>query len=638
MSRPLRRLLVAGTSALSITALSIGLASPAGAFPLTELDDPDAVAAATVELSEPGLLDLVPGLTGDVRPRGTGPQVAARAANADAATSVPTVEEIARTDTSVTFRFTLPAGEVTRDGAVLQAYTVGFGYRISVLSWLTDPAADLGARHDDAYSDQLTSLRIADLVRENFTVSGATATTSVLQDHFTVPAGLTSFDITVTSARTRDELSQALRAITGAPPEETDWTAEFLFESRLALPTTNNELHWSYGDPLPIIRTIGSSRFPNGANELNLARTGNGYDSTTTVSRSDGAPFSGDRVLRFQNGLTDLTEIPFYGQLAELILNAAAPPLRIGNVTTEVTGAAHVRDGFYLPDAGADTVTARTTGTGPKSEAEARSRFTEWVTGTCEADMTEVIPGITPPEGQEAITWQEYLDEAVEVYTTEADSSIDPVIYTGTPYIDNVLAEQHDQLAALLAMLPGLVGTSLEDLEAAIEVMRATFPDWDAACGTSDDGGDPGQSQTPASVSLDVPSTGVAGTPLTLSARVTDSSGSPVAGQQVTFTISESGAGTLRMAAAGVRLVATEDGATRLTATTGADGVARVEYTPTGSGTLRVSASTGGADPVTSDSDSTITITPTPGGGDDGDGDGSAGSGSLGSLFGSLGS
>lgn len=649
MSRPRRRLSVAATSALSITALSLGLAAPAGAAPATHLDDPAAVAAAAADLSGQRISDLVPGLIDDVIAQQPDQRLSARAADADTATLTPAVEEADRTDKSVTFRFTLPKGEVTRDGAVLQAFSEAIGFRVSLLSWLTDPAVDLGADHSDAYSHQLTSLRVADLVRENFTVSGATATTSGLQDHFAVPAGRNSFDITVTSARRQDELSGALQTITGAPAEESEWMASYLFATRLELPSAGGELKWAYGEPLPLMRAHAAPKYPNGANELIQDRTGNSYTSTTTVSRVDGARFSGDRVLRFQTGLDMLTDIPFYGELAEILQNAAAPPLRVGPLTTEVVGATHLRDGFYLPDAGTDTVVARTVGTGPATETEARSRFTTWVTETCEADMTDVIPGVTPPEGQVAITWQEYLDSAVEAYDAEDGSYGEPVIYTGSEYIDTVLVEQQKMFANLIAMFPELDGLSLEDFDGFVDSFRAIVPNWDAACGTSDGGGDPGEGQTPTSVSLNVPSEGVAGTPLTLSARVTDSAGDPISGQQVTFIISESGAGTLRMAAAGDRVSATADGPTILTAITGADGVATVEYTPTGSGTLRVSASTGGTDPVTSESDSTITVTPAPGGGgdDDGPGDadgdddapaGSGSLGSLGSLFGSLGS
>lgn len=648
MSRPLRRLSVAATSALSITALTFGLAAPAGAVPATQLDDPAAVAAAAADLSGRRISDLVPGLVDDVIAQQPDQRFSARAADADTATLTPAVEEADRTDKSVTLRFTLPNGAVTRDGAVLQAFSEAIGFRVSLLSWLTDPAVDLGADHSDAYSHQLTSLRVADLVRENFTVSGATATTSALQDHFAVPAGRNSFDITVTSARSQDELSGALQTITGAPAEESEWMASYLFATRLELPSAGGEFEWAYGEPLPLIRTHAAPKYPNGANELIQDRTGNSYASTTTVSRVDGAPFSGDRVLRFQTGLDMLTDIPFYGELAEILQSAAAPPLRVGPLTTEVVGATHLRDGFYLPDAGVDTITARTVGTGPATNTEARARFTTWVTETCEADMSEAIPGITLSDGQATITWQEYLDSAVEAYDTEDGSYDESVLYTGPDFIDTVLVEQQKMFANLIAMFPELDGLSSEDLDGLVDSIRAIVPDWDAACGTSDDGVEPDQGQTPASVSLDVPSSAVAGNPLTLSARVTDSAGDPVSGQQVTFTVSESGAGTLRMAAAGDRVAITADGPTILTAITGADGVATVEYTPTGSGTLRVSASTGGANPVTSDSDSTITVTPAPGGGDDdgpGDADGdddapaSSGSlGSLGSLFGSLGS
>ena len=640
MFRPLRKFSVAATSALSITALSLGLAVPAGAAPNTQLDDPTAVAEAAARLSGPQLSDLVPGLVDDVLAQQPERRLSARAA-AETSTLTPTAEETARTDTSATFRFTLPKGEVTRDGAALQAFSEVAGYRVSQLIWLTDPAVDLGADHSAAYSDQLTSLRIADLVRENFTISGATATSGLREDHFTVPSGQNAFEITVTSARTQEELSGALQAIVGAQSEEAEWMASYLFGTRLALPSAGDHLRWAYGEPLPLMRTHASPKYPNGANELSLDRTGNSYNSTTTVSRVDGASFSGDRVLQFQTGLDVLAGIPFYSALVEVLLNAAAPPLRVGPLTTEVVGATAVRDGFYLPIPGTDTVSARTVGTGPTTEVEARARFTAWVTETCEAEMTETIPGLTPPEGQDPPTWQEYLDSAVEVYDTEEGSTGDSVLYTGSEYVDTVLAQQEEYFAAIFAMFPELDGFSPEDLDEFVDGLRANLPDWDAACGTSDHGGDPGDGQQPATVTLDVPDAGVAGEPITLSATVTDSAGNPVPGEEVTFTVTEDGTGTLRMAAALEPFTAA--GIT-LTATTDDNGVASVEYTPTGSGTLRVTASAGGADPVTSDSDSTITITPAPGGGDDdgpGDDDGDdapAGSGSLGSLTGSLGS
>lgn len=645
MSRPLRRLSVAATSALSITALTFGLATPAGAAPAGIQPDQDAIAATTEQLVGLDALDMASDASKDelirtAERQASAPPVASRSVS-------PVAEEVSRTGTSVTFRFTLPAGETTSEDAVLQAFTEAFGYRVSQLTWLTDPAAGFGAQHDQSYSDQLQALQLADLIRANFTVTGATPVSRGMRDHFSVPAGQNSFEITIASVRTQEQLRESLRAITGVQPEddwdEMDWQARMLLETRMALPQDGT---WAYGDRLAVLKNLGGGlSYPDGALELRTTTVGSGFNSTSTVVRADGAAFSGDRVLGLGPEHLAFESIPMMGEMYDALISfMAPPPLRPGTLTTEVTGATHVRDGFYRPNQGVTVVTARTSGTGPTSLPEARERYTEWVTGTCDAEMTDPIPGYPATEGGEPVTWQAYLDQIDdELYGPVDDSEPALPVYTGAEYIDTLFDEKNQQVEALFDVYPGL---SIEDIIAQLAELGY---DWDAACGTSDDGGEPGQGQTPASVSLDVPSSGVAGSPLTLSARVTDSAGDPVSGQQVTFTISETSAGTLRLAAAGARASTTADGPTVLTATTGADGVATVEYTPTGSGTLRVSASTGGADPATSDSDSTITVTPAPGGGgdDDGPGDadgdddapaGSGSLGSLGSLFGSLGS
>lgn len=662
MSRPLNRLLLASTSALGITALTLGLVAPAGAapadtVPTTPLDDRQALAETIEELRASPLLAMIPGRTAEqlVPGLGAGPQSrGARMAATTASSFTPVFEEVGRTSTSATFRFTLPQGELTRDNAVLQAFTEVWGYRASVLSWLTDPAVDMGADHTQTYADQLIGLRVADLVRENFSVSGATPTTAGMQDHFTVPAGQNSFDITFTSSRTKGELASAISEIVPFEADENDqlnWIVEYLFQTRMSLPETSNEVHWTYGDRLLVMKSVSSSSYPNGANELSIAASGNRFESTASVTRVDGQRFSGDRVISVYDGQTHLEGVPLFGDLAKLLSRAYPPPLQPGDLTPQVEGASPVRDGFYLPNPGVETITVRVSGTGPKTETEARSRFETWVTDTCQAEMTDLITNI--PEGTDPVTWQEMLDEMVEaIYSDESATDNATAIYTGPTYIDEVLAERENQFAAVLEMLGGL---SAEDMQAAIDVVIAALPDWDAMCGATDGPGDgegpgdgddgPGDVQTPTSISVDVPSTGVAGEPISLSATVLDDAGSPVEGQQVTFTIDEQQAvpGTLR--AATLNLDPAADGPTTLTATTDINGVATVTYTPSASGTLHVSASTGGTNPVSTEDISLVTVTPAPGGGDeDDDGDtagggnqsGSGSLGSLGSLFGSL--
>lgn len=636
--------MVAGTSALSITALTLGLSAPAGAFPTTAPGSPQGVPTAVDELRESPIFDMIPGVTADRFPPVAAPQASAARMAAAITSSTPAVEEVARTETSATFRFTLPGGEVTRDDAVLQAYVPFQGYRLSVLSWLTDPAAGFGADHSLPFDDQLVALQVADLIRENFTITGATPTSRGLLDHFTVPAGQNSFEITISSARDREQLRDALRAITGIQPEDDgldplDWQAEFLLETRLSLPETAAESTWSYGERLFVMKSTGAATgYPNGANELSVIRTGTAFDSTLTISRADGTPFTGDRVLALGPEHLATGGLPMMGEIFEAFMTLYPPPLRPGTLTTEVTGATHVREGYYQPDPSTATVTARTTGTGPTTLAEARTRYTEWVTETCGADLADPIPGFPEGENGEVITWQKYIDEmGEEFFGPVGEAEPASLVYTATDYIDAVRDEREGQLEALFALYPGM------DIEEIIAALGALSADWDAACGTTD-GGDPDDGQAPAELTLDVPASGVAGSPLTLSATVTDNEGNPLVDREVTFTISEDDAGTLQMAVAGARFAPAANGATTLTAMTDADGVARVEYTPTSSGTLRISASTGGAEPVTSESDSTITVSPAPGGGDgDGDGgddedDAASGGGSLGSLFGSSGS
>lgn len=656
MSRPSRRLAAAATSALGVTALTLGLSAPAGAAPITALDDPEAISAAADELLDSPITDLLPGAPG-LAPEGAAASRLAGTLAADEGTPTSNVdvEEITRNETSATFRFTLPPGETTREDAVLQAYSFALDYRVSALTWWTDPAAGMGARHDDAYADQLVALQLADLVRSNFSVSGGVATSSAMQDHFTVPPGSNSFEFTVSSLRTESELAEAIRAIisaAGDDPDQAEWMAGFLLESRLALPSSGSELIWRYGERVPVLNpAAGAFGYPNGLNELTVERAGTIYDSTTTITRSDGEGFSGDRLLGILRQQEILGDVPVIGEIADLMSGFHAPPLRPGEITTQVSGATHVRDGYYRPAAGVEQVAVRFTGTGPKTEAEARSRFTTWVTETCDAELTDTIAGYPVPEGEGPITWQEYLDAAVGVYDqADEGSTNDLVVYTGEAYIDAVRQEMEERMAALIEMLPVLIGVSPEDLEDSADIWAAILPDWDEACGTSTD--DPGDgSEAPANITVTAPEGGVAGEPLTLSATVLDKNGEPVVGQQVTFSITEDpaeaapAAGTLRAAA--LTLTAAADGPTVLIATTDADGVATVQYTPTRSGTLRVTASTGGDDPITS-GEAPIPVAPEEpgggepgpgdGGGDDGPGDGNGGAGSLGSLFGSLGS
>lgn len=649
MTRSARSLSLAATSLLGIATLGIGLATPAMAAPSTTPSDESSIAAVSELLAETDLLDPTTGPTDEELERVAKRQASTAQFSTAAVRSVtPTAEEVSRTATSVTFRFTLPEGELTRDDAVLQAFSEVAGFRVSQLSYLTDPSVGYGASAADGYDEQLAQIQLATLLRENFSVVGATPTSRVTRDHFTVPAGRNAFQISINSARTETQFRDELRAITGVQPTEegfdpAEFATQLIFGTRMALP--DESATWTYGDRISVYRSIyPGQKFPNGSGELTATRTARAqFDATTTVRRADGQPFSGIRVLALDPYAIYTAALPDYGgtNIVELVQLLYPSPLRVGAPTTVVTGASLVRDGFYLPDSGADTVTARTFYSGFSSIDEARDRYADWVTDTCEASLDDPIPGFTGGEGGAPVTWQAYFDDMFDDDDAEdapgdEEQSTESPVYTGTQYIDAVYDDARDRADQVQDLFPGVDITSEESLAALTEM--GAF--WDEACGTADDGGDPGEGQFPAELTLDVPSTGVAGSPLTLAATVTDNQGNPVPGQQVTFTISEDGAGTLKMAATGARLAPAAKAVTTLTATSDSNGVSRVVYTPSTSGTLRVSASTGGAEPVTSETDSSITVTPAPGDGDggdtDADEDASSGSGSLGSIFGSL--
>lgn len=636
MSRPLSRLLVAGTSALSITALTLGLAAPAGAAPVNTPSRPEGVSAALDELRESPIVDLVPAATADQLTRIAAQRAPASRMAAATASSNVTAEELARTETSATFRFTLPEGEVTREGAVLQAYSIVGGLRSSDLNFLTNPVGQDGVDHYASYAEQTAiGLAMVDLLRENFSITGATVVTGGVNDHLVIPAGRNSFEITVTSARTESELLSAIEAITG----DSSWNhtaPAWIIQSRLAFPEP--EL-WTYGERVDVMPTLPTlAQFPNGANELTALIDSSPDDVTLSVKRQDENPFSGDRALRLDNsnlfggGLTGTGGDAFF----ELLMEWTPPPLRLSNPTTVVTGATPVGDNFYRPNVGVSEVTATTTYDGPRTLEEAQAGFTTWVTETCDADMSDPIPGFSQGEEDEPMTWQEYLDTLG--YSDSEPFETSPPLYTGPEYIGSALVSIADHNAAFRLLFKESAGDE--------NGMFANLFDWEAACGVSEgpgDGDDPGDTQTPASISVDVPSAGVAGQPITLSATVSDAAGKPVAGQDVTFTIDEKEAesGTLRAAA--LALDPAADNPTTLTAKTDSQGVATVQYTPSTSGTLHITASTGGTNPVATDAISLVTITPRPGDGDDdgdtgGGGGNQSGSGSLGSLFGSLGS
>ena len=271
----------------------------------------------------------------------------------------------------------------------------------------------------------------------------------------------------------------------------------------------------------------------------------------------------------------------------------------------------------------------------------------------------------------EPVTWQQYLDNAVNGSELVEDVSEGGyVIYPDAEYSDVIASHLADSINMVFAGFGG----SLDDIEEALPALIASLPDWDTLCGVewnpSDDetgNGDDqpgGGEQTPDRINIDVPEGAEVGKPVTLSATVLDADGNPVEGQEVTFTICEgdgSGERSGTLLAAVRHYDTVKSGQTVLTATTDANGIAKVQYTPKKSGNLQVSASTGGSNPISS-TDETVPIVEETGNGNDGDGDGDgdnsggnnnaggntgsgSGSGSgdglfgsLGSLFGSLGS
>lgn len=645
MSRPLHRLLLAGTSALGITALTLGLTTPAVAAPTPSQNDPESITAALDELKNTPFFGMLPGAAVDQLTRTPAPQArGARAATA-ANSVTPTVEEVDRTENSATFRFTLPAGEVTRDGAVLQAYWDGGGFRYSELGYLTNPVGYDGVDRFWDYDGQVIGAQIANLLRENFSITGATAVTGGANDYLVIPAGHNSFEITVTSARTAAELGVEFAQLTG-DEDSAKANAAYVHETRLALPQTDV---WAYGERFDLIADpVTTAQVPNGADELRATVTPSQSSPTLSIVRHDEQQFSGDRVLRITNATAfggGSLDLGTDGAL-DVLLEWTPPPLRPVDMTTVVTGASAVGNDFYKPNPGVREVVVTTTHDGPRSVEEAESAFITWATETCGAEMTDPIPGVSVPEDSAPITWQSYLqlihDTDGEAYDTQ------PPIYTGPEYVDAALTAVADRAAAFRYM-----AARLSENE---NSMFAGVIDWDAACGTSEGPGDggpgdgddeePGDAGKPATVTLQVPDAAEAGKLITLSATVLDDDGDPVVGQQVTFTIEEGApaVGTLRAAAR--TLDRAGDGQKTLTGTTDANGVATVTYTPGTSGTLRVTATTGGANPVSTGTPVSIPVTAAPGDGggntddddDDTGGGNQSGSGALGALLGSLGS
>lgn len=630
MRTPVRASARVAISALSVCALSIGLAPSVTAEPIPPNPDIAAVTALGDLINDPATADLLQGLTG-VKPdriaamRAAPTQTTAAQATAAVTSSPVDASVVSTTDTSATFGFTLPAGQVTRDGAVLQAFTaLSEEWQISQLYWLTDPGAGYGPNPVSSYDEQLAGIELRAMLRENFTLTGATAETGRSQDELVVPAGSNSFEITVSSSRTKAELEDAIRSIIGDQPAEdgsdsVELLTDVIWSTRLALPEADA---WTYGDRLGVQNpAFPLPPYPNGADELSATRTGTTADSTLTVTRADDTAFSGDRVLELDQmaGMFDLF----------LFQNAMLPPPLRGERAIQVSGATAVRDGFYLPEPGTDVVSARSTMSGPQDVDEARALYEDWVINTCEAELSDPIFEDPAAEG-EVITWDSYFDSTASDFDeAEIDETDVAVLYTGPEYIDAV-ADYREMMFDEI--------TVDVDLE---EISEQSAAYWDAACGTSTDDPDDPELGTPATVAVDVPDAGTVGSPITLSATVTDADGQPVSGQDVTFTIVEEGGEPVEVAAFATAPSIATTGATTLTATTDDDGVAQVEFTPTTTGNLRVSASTGGADPVVSETDSTVTISPDADDGDDDDSDDDGGSpggtGSLGSLFGSLG-
>lgn len=637
MSTPLRRFSVAATSALSVTALTLGLTSaPAGAQPSGPTTGPDEIVATFDELRASPIFDLIPGASPDLLPNMAPRGPASKMTAATIGASNVTVTETSRSETSATYRFGLPPGEMTREGAVLQAFYETSGLRASAIDYLTDPARNISIDHSAPYSDQLIELDVLALVRDNFTISGATAVSGELEDHLIIPAGLNEFEITVTSELTAAQLNQAIETAMGDNAWY-DGAVESIFHSVLNFPSSET---WRYGEQVEVISGMPSTAmFPSGSSELVAQMSGTSGNADLIVQRNDGQTFDGDRVLKIDTlaamGMEGAGTLGMWGgeKFTAFMLNTVPPPIRPRNLNTVVTGATPIGNDFFKPDSGATAVVATTTSDGPGSEDEVRTAFTTWVTDTCDAEMTEAIPGYPVVEEEAPATWQSYLDSIVFAGPEPYEAT--PPLYTGLEYVDNVIAAS----AYYDAYFQLVIGTSAGQ-------MFANIFDWDEACGAEWTPGDdePGDEQVPASISVNVPTGGVAGEPITLSATVTDADDNPISGRVVTFTINEddSSAGTL-VAAARTFAAPVAYSSTTLTATTGADGVATVHYTPKKSGTLHVSASTGGSDPVSSPV-SLIPVTPDSDDGDDDDDDDNtgggnqSGSGSLGSLFGSLGS
>ena len=643
MNQASHRLARATVSTVSAVALGVGLAVPVAAAPGPAIPGTDTTGLSRV-LSDPA------NLTEELKERRL-PTGAVLQAEASSAVEI-TATEIARTETSATYRFTLPEGQVTREGAVVQGYGDAMGMRLSALTFVTNPAAGFGADHSAPYEQQLLDIQIAELISETFSINGATVHSAPMRPGLVVPAGQTSVDITVASSRTLAELVDAVVDITGEPMDEHQLLAwEQIFEGRLEMiPETSSEegITWRYGDPVWAIDRVGSAMqsFPNGGNELDMRVSGTALEITNVITRVDGAPFSGNRVVATQDRL--LAESLFGGKSLHELLSIVYPePLRFSNPSTTVSGATPVRNGFYRPDVGAETVTVTTTHTGPGSAAEARTAFETWATETCEVSMEDPIPGYRVDEASEPMTWTQYIDEVADTFGQQPEDEEPPeqAIYTGEEYIDAALNAQSSMfdMAPLLLLLFGMSPDDLDvdsfdfDMVTLFEQLKPV--DWDEACGTTAGDPDPGDQQPPANLSITAPDSGTVGVPMELSATVTDANDNPVPGVEVTFSVTESGTPTLAAATGAVRLFA-GSGSTILTATTDSNGVARVQFTPSKTGSLSVKATTGGDVPIESDLDVPLSVTDSDSDSDSDDASsGSIGSGSLGSLgslFGSL--
>lgn len=411
------------------------------------------------------------------------------AAATDAGVVSVEVEELRRTDTSVTLEVTLPPGVTTTRDGVLQAYTETGGRRISRLSPLTDPAAGFGADHTNDYDTQYLELELPRILRDTFSVDGATPISWAGRDHLEVHEGQNSVEITFRSSLDAEQLAMELRWISvGESDEERKLLADHLLESRLALPL---DATWTYGDRLPVERSPRSlADYVNVAHELTESRTGTRLDSTLQLTHPDGTELNADRILTLEAGdFRDLSVRELGGRtLREVFGQSFPPPLQHGKVRTEVTGARHERDGFYMPEPGATTVTARTTGSGPKTEAQARTLFTEWATDTCGAGMNTAIPGYPAAAGGPVMTWERYID-AVAPDFGRPDPDAAALIYTDIGALEVIRAETEENLAEFLDRLPRI------DEAEVVAALGSTLVDWDAACADAVAGGpgDPGQ-------------------------------------------------------------------------------------------------------------------------------------------------